>query len=94
MKVSEAKRLRALEEENSRLKRLVADQAVQIHILKGQRKKVASPSARRRAVEMSVQGGLGKVAAVCRALGLARSSYCRSGRSSLDSRRIGRKCSS
>jgi putative transposase len=34
MDVSEAKRLRALEEENSRLKRLVADQAVQIHILK------------------------------------------------------------
>jgi len=33
MEVSEAKRLRALEE-NSRLKRLVADQAVQIHILK------------------------------------------------------------
>ena len=34
MEVTEAKRLRALEEENSRLKRLVADQAVQIHILK------------------------------------------------------------
>src|SRR6478735_8602846 len=34
MEVSEAKRLRAMEEENSRLKRLVADQAVQIHILK------------------------------------------------------------
>jgi len=33
MEVSEAKRLRAMEEENSRLKRLVADQAVQIHIL-------------------------------------------------------------
>ena len=32
MEVSEAKRLRALEEENSRLKRLVADQAVQIHM--------------------------------------------------------------
>jgi putative transposase len=32
--VSEAKRLRALEEENSRLKRLVADQAAQIQILK------------------------------------------------------------
>ena len=30
MEVSEAKRLRALEEENSRLKRLVADQAVQM----------------------------------------------------------------
>ena len=34
MEVSEAKRLRGLEEENSRLKRLVADHAVQIHILK------------------------------------------------------------
>jgi putative transposase len=34
MEVNEAKRLRALEEENSRLRRLVADQAVQIHILK------------------------------------------------------------
>ena len=34
LEVSEAKRLRTLEEENSRLRRLVADQAVQIHILK------------------------------------------------------------
>lgn len=34
MDVSEAKRARALEEENSRLRRLVADQAVQIQILK------------------------------------------------------------
>ncbi len=34
MDVNEAKRLRGLEEENGRLKRLVADQAVQIHILK------------------------------------------------------------
>ena len=89
MEVSEAKRLRALEEENSRLKRLVADQAVQIHILKEvNAKKLASPSARRRAVKMSVQEGIGKVAAACRALGLARSSYYRSGRSSLESRRI------
>jgi putative transposase len=32
--VSEARRLRSLEDENSRLKRLVADQAVQIQILK------------------------------------------------------------
>ena len=32
--VSEARRLRSMEEENSRLKRLVADQAVQIQILK------------------------------------------------------------
>ena len=34
MDVAEAWRLRALEEENGRLKRLVADQAVQIQILK------------------------------------------------------------
>ena len=34
MGVSELRRLKQLEEENSRLKRLVADQAVQIHILK------------------------------------------------------------
>ena len=37
---------------------------------------------------MSVQEGLGRVAAACRALRLARSSYYRSGRSSLESRRI------
>jgi putative transposase len=34
MEIAEARRLRALEEENSRLKRLIADQAVQIQILK------------------------------------------------------------
>lgn len=34
MEVSEARRLRALEEENRRLKGVVADQAVQIAILK------------------------------------------------------------
>ena len=49
---------------------------------------MVSPSARRRAVKMSVEKGIGKVAAACRALGLSRSSYYRSGRSSLESRRI------
>ena len=49
---------------------------------------MVSPSATRRAVKMSVEEGLGKVAAACRALGLARSSCYRSGRSSLESRRI------
>lgn len=34
MEVSEARRLKALDEENARLKRVVADQAVQIQILK------------------------------------------------------------
>jgi putative transposase len=34
MEVSEARRLRALEEENRRLKRIVADQALDITVLK------------------------------------------------------------
>jgi len=34
MDVNEARRMRAMEEENARLKRLVADQAIQIQILK------------------------------------------------------------
>lgn len=34
MEVNEARRLRSLEEENARLKRLIADYAVQIQILK------------------------------------------------------------
>jgi putative transposase len=39
-------------------------------------------------VKISVQEGVGKVAVACRALGLPSSSYYRSGRSSLESRRI------
>src|SRR4029077_9445593 len=58
------------------------------HSQRGKRKKVVSPSARRRAVKMSVEEGIGKVAAACRALGFWRSSYYRSGQSSLESRRI------
>lgn len=34
LQVSDAKRLRALEEENARLKRLVADQALNLQVLK------------------------------------------------------------
>ena len=43
MEVSEAKRLRAMEEENSRLKRLVAGPAVQIHILRRSTQKSGEP---------------------------------------------------
>ena len=43
MEVNEAKRLRALEEENSRLKRLVADQAVQIHFSRRSMQKSGEP---------------------------------------------------
>ena len=34
MEVNEARRLRALEEENGRLKRIIADLSVQNHVLK------------------------------------------------------------
>ena len=89
MEVSEAKRLRALEEENSRLKRLHGRSGgADSHSEGSERKKVVSPPARRRAVKMSVEECIGNVAAACRALGLSRSSYYRSGRSSLESRRI------
>jgi putative transposase len=43
MDVAEARRLRALQEENGRLKRLVADQAVQIQILKEVNSKNGKP---------------------------------------------------
>jgi putative transposase len=76
MEVAEARRLRALEDENARLKRVVADQAVQIQILKEvNAKKMVSSSSRRRAVKQMVEEGLGSAAQACRALGLARSSF-------------------
>jgi len=49
---------------------------------------MVSPSAKRRAVKMSIEEGIGKGSAACRALGLARSSYYRAGRVSLESRRV------
>jgi putative transposase len=49
---------------------------------------MVSPSAKRRAVKLSVEEGLGPVAVACRALGLARSSVYRIGQTSVESRRI------
>jgi putative transposase len=76
MELEEARRLRVVEEENARPKRVVADQAVQIQILKEvNAKKMVSPSSRRRAVKWVMEEGVGNAAQACRALGLARSSY-------------------
>ena len=62
------------EDENSRLKRLVTDQAVQIQILKEvNAKKVVSPSQKRRAVQAIVEEHVGTTSEACRALGLVRS---------------------
>ena len=49
---------------------------------------MASPSAKRRAVRMSVEEGLGGAAAACRALSLARSTFYRAGCGSVESRRM------
>ncbi len=59
MEVNEARRLRDLEEENGRLKRLIADLSVQNHILKEVNAKMVSPSGKRRAVKMSQEEGWG-----------------------------------
>jgi len=50
MNVSEAKRLRQLEAENAQLKRIVADQAVDIVALKDVLQKMVTPAARKEAV--------------------------------------------
>lgn len=49
---------------------------------------MVSPSAKRRAVKMSQEEGWSTGAAACRALGLARSSFYRPSRASVESRRV------
>jgi putative transposase len=49
---------------------------------------MVNPSTKRRAVKLSVERGLGRAASACRALGLARSSFYRSGRESLEKCRV------
>ncbi|MDD5199767.1 MAG: IS3 family transposase [Terrimicrobiaceae bacterium] len=78
MEGTEVRKARALEEENGRLEEAGgrpggADSDPE----RGERKKMVSPSAKRRAVKMEVEAGVGGTAGACRALGLARSSYYR-----------------
>jgi putative transposase len=49
---------------------------------------VVSPSAKRRAVKLVIETGIGTTAEACRALGLARSSYYRNSDASLESRQM------
>jgi putative transposase len=49
---------------------------------------VVSPSAKRRAVKLVIETGIGTTAEACRALGLARSSYYRNSTASLESRQM------
>lgn len=56
LKEDEAQRLKALEQENSRLKKIVAEQALDISLLKDlQRGKLVSPARRRDAVRLLVR---------------------------------------
>ena len=56
MQVSEAKRLKHLEEENSRRKRIVADQALNLQVVKDLLGRVVTPDKRRTAVTNSSNG--------------------------------------
>ena len=49
---------------------------------------MVSPSTKRRAVKVSIEEGLGSAAVTCRALGLARASFYRVSRQSMESRRV------
>ena len=74
--LDEVKELKTLREENSRLKRLVADQLLNIQVLKEvNSKKMVSPAQKRHAAQGVVAAGLCSRRRACRYLGLARSSW-------------------
>lgn len=87
MEVDEVRRVRALEEECGRLKRVVADQAVQIQILKEVNAKKTCPERSRMdgkpdepasgRKELCGRRAWAALPKACRALGLAPSSYYR-----------------
>ena len=63
MDVSEARRLRSLEEENGRLKRIIADLSVQNHILKEVNAKNGEPVCKTAGCEDQSRRGLGQSSA-------------------------------
>lgn len=72
MDVADARRLKELESENDRLKRLIAEQMLVIDGLKEfSRKKMTTPTGRREALEVLTRRGLSQRKA-CRYLGLSR----------------------
>ncbi len=73
IEVADVKRLKALEVENSRLKKLLAEAALDIEVLKEiSSKKMGSPQGRREQVQLACQRGLSQRRA-CGLLGVARS---------------------
>src|SRR5439155_1144458 len=75
MEVSEARRLRALEDENRQLKRIVAEQALDNRVLKDPAfKKLLTPAARRQPVCHCREGWWLSERHACRLVGIGRSS--------------------
>lgn len=73
MEAGDAKRLRALETENTKLKRIVADQTLDMSAMKDLLQKIGKPMAKRRAVGfLMTERGISERRA-CRIVGLARS---------------------
>lgn len=76
MDVPDAKRLKALDDENTRLKKIVAEQALAIDGLKGDsRPKMVTPVDRRRAMHTLINRGLSQ-RVTCRYLDLSRRIAC------------------
>ncbi len=76
MPLDQAKRLKELEKENARLKRLLADEILGNELLKeALEKKVVSPSHKRQIAGIFVNRGLCSERAACRHFGLNRSTF-------------------
>ncbi|WP_446719652.1 IS3 family transposase [Hydrogenophaga sp. OTU3427] len=76
MQVSEAQRLRELESENAKLKRLLAEAHLDIHALKSVfRGKALAPQARRDAIRQMIEQHHLSERHACRLVGLSRDSY-------------------
>ena len=76
--MTDLKRFKELETENTQLKKMLADEMLKIRVLEKTLKKVVSASAKRQAVQRVVQKGMCSVRRACRYLGFHRSScqYC------------------
>ncbi|WP_282829615.1 IS3 family transposase [Pelomonas sp. V22] len=76
MQATDAKRLRELESENAKLKRLLAEAHLDIHALKGRlRRKALAPQVRRAAAAKMIEQHHLSERRACRLVGLSRDSY-------------------
>ncbi|MGK0241143.1 MAG: putative transposase [Candidatus Pelagisphaera sp.] len=77
MGVHDAKRLKELEEENRRLKKLVAERDLHIDVLKEVTQKMVGPARRRQAIEHVLDLGMCSARLTCKWMGLSRSARYR-----------------